>query len=213
MMNIEEAKKKSYAISGGSQNIEDPLRFISRLTGARRVVNEIKIPAESSLLFEDGFKAIENFYQRDEEIPSDDGSQDNIKGVENPLKSENDLLTSLIEKDPAILNHLYFRKNQIPKALSKLKAKEDQGDKSGFLGKRSTLSKMSDEKEKELTPQKFKYCDPKTGAYFNSIEDFKKIRQLQASDDRRRIDRSQHYLGVLNSVKHKKLVQLLADSD
>lgn len=207
-MNIEEAKKKSYAISGGGHRIEDPIRFVSRLTSARRAVNEIKVPQDSVYMYDDGFQLIDNYYRSADPYECDEEAEDDA-GV--TKMAENELLNSLLEKDPTLINHIYFRKNISPKTFARLKAKDDQADKSNFLGKRSIILKASEDRDIPITRPK--YCDPLTGAYYNTVEEFKKIRQLYALDEKRKIEKSNHYLSVLNSVKNKKLLHLLTETD
>lgn len=211
-MNIEEAKKKSYSISAGKRTIEDPIRYVSRLSGIRKAITEIKPAEGSELSAANGFDIISNFYKKTEDFLHEDDSFDKNNQEPHKHNRQDETTITELEKDPTIANHLYYRKYPGSRQ-PKLKSKEEQGGSSQFLGKRSAFSKASEEKDKEATPQKYKYCDPLTGAYYNTLDEFKKIRHLYAIDQRRELEKSVHYLGILNSIKNKKLLHLLTDSE
>ena len=70
------------------------------------------------------------------------------------------------------------------------------------LGKRGFASKS---KHEDLQRQKGKYLDPKTGAYYNTIEEFRMIRALSAQDKLEKLATQKSVLKSLFMAKKKKL--------
>lgn len=195
MIQMQEAKKKAYSLNTGQNYIQDPIKYVSKLTATRRAVTEIRVPKESPTMNEDGFAAIHNFYRESDDDcdePSDDALLPARPETERP---------GAVHIDFTEAEH-YFKKTG-------RHGKQRPGDDKG-LGKRSAVCKPLDE---QGAPLKYKYCDPVTGAYYNTLEDFKKLRQLWAVDQKKLAEKSMHFLGVLNSTKSKRLSYLLTNNE
>ena len=98
---------------------------------------------------------------------------------------------------------------QSPTASRLTVSKDDQRP---ALGKRSTSHKPSRQTPDSEEPQTFKYCDPQTGAYFNSIEEFRRIRQLRDLEREQKIEKELQFLNTFMLSKKKKLNSLISES-
>jgi hypothetical protein len=62
-MNMQELKKKTYAIGTGGIRFRDPIKFVSKLNSSKRCINEIRIPLERGDYCQTlGFQVIEDYY-------------------------------------------------------------------------------------------------------------------------------------------------------
>lgn len=199
MIQMQEAKKKAYSLSSGQNYLQDPIKYVNRLTTLRKAITEIKVPKDSPTVLKDGFVAIQNFYKDTTDESQEYTEEPQIKQVKKP----HELIVTPI--------HIEFtdKENTFKKNSKQNKAKYVE-DSTGMLEKRSAFSKLADEQGQ---PVKYKYTDPLTGVYYNTIEEFKKLRQLWAVDQKKHIEKSMHYLGVLNSTKSKRLSYLLTNNE
>ena len=205
MIQLQEAKKKAYSINTGSNFIQDPIKYVSRLSASRKAITEIKISKDSPAMAEDGLLVIKNFFMNTDDESLEIEQHNLVPSGTNAIpvtQSQYIIPNYEIEQTTKRITAGKFGKNRVQ--FKDGNADEKSG---GTLGKRSILAKQLEERDQQ--PAKYKYCDPLTGAYYNSVEEFRRIRQLWAVDQRKQLEKSMHYLGVLNSTKNKRLTYLL----
>ena len=108
------------------------------------------------------------------------------------------------QQNPADIIRSYY---DSPNGLSEESKNGDKNQKSGFLGKRiSTVNSNSN------ANAGFKYCDPATGAYYNTLEEFKKIRTVKDLDTCDLIEKELQFLGAFMMQKKKRFSSILSEN-
>lgn len=128
------------------------------------------------------------------------------------------LITRITGDQDADLLEAYFQlpaaaenpaESQNRPAIRQCAAQEEQRE---FLGKRGTAlhkaMRQSDAEEVQGT----KYCDPQTGAYFSTLEEFRRIRQLRDLERESKIEKELQFLHTFMLSKKKKLNSLISES-
>ena len=82
----------------------------------------------------------------------------------------------------------------------------------GGLGKRSVSQKAPRLAPESEEAQAFRYCDPQTGAYYNTLEEFRKIRGLRDLEREQKIEKEIQFLNTFMLSKRKKLNSLINES-
>ena len=276
MLNLQEAKKKTYTSGTTTLKIRDPLVFNSRLTSARKLVNEIKVLPEDVDLYEKPTEILDNYYR--EPLPGEDDfkhSRAHLRSIQpgpglelvapsghiqsaviqnpnNPLvisfpksflqmsqvggshqevhnqppvPTATIAISNLTEMPPQASpskNQFSHQQNSqicVPtpthgKASRPKSRVKDHGldaDGNATLGKRSVHS-MPHSKFGADPATKPKYCCPRTGVFFSTLEEYDKIRKLKELDEIRALEREQELLRVFLLQRKKKFAALMCES-
>lgn len=208
---MQELKKKTYALGEITQKIRDPLIFTNKLTSSRKLVNELRVVPESERQYASGVDLMEAYYDG----PADQDNADNPEGSNDeyhhprkfkPFRTSRPepRLNACLDYNQALsLVDNQQEQGRKKEKASKSKNKEEVVEIDEFMmGKRIPSKNGLPDKETIHRP---KYCDPLTGAYYNTIEEFKKIRYLKAQDEVRRSEKELQYLSIFLAQKRKKL--------
>ena len=182
MLDLEESRKKTYTIGSSIQKMKDPLVYTNRLGSDGKVMIEIKDGRDQSIIEQEPLSVYEMVERFYDFNLDPEWKSSNWIQRTERLNSEQELLGK--------------------RSSNKRKMKIDENDQD---------YKKLDNKL-GIQKKKFKYCDPETGAYFNTLEEFNKIRALRDIDLEYSLERQEQFLNIFLQQKKKKLASMKIDT-